>query len=222
MRTFFAVVFDDIVQNTTDVYTDAAHNGLLGSADRMSFQVISNVFTGGPSLTVAVQHSADGRTWQPRSSVPEIDRDLLNWTDTNNHVVFYDTAASVGCLVRLRIALGGSATVRVKITACGRSRYRAPAPVTGIDLGALAEVDPSTPDQDLLDAETCRYLALFSETFKQHKRIVRDGRAALRQEAWDHRRLTTRTARPRHAEAHCACAAAPTPLPSPCGDVKES
>ena len=187
MRTFFAVVFDDIVQNTTDVYTEAAHNGLLGSADRMSFQVISNVFTGGPSLTVAVQHSADGRTWQPRSSVPEIDRDLLNWTDTNNHVVFYDTAASVGCLVRLRIALGGSATVRVKITACGRSRYRPPAPVTGIDIEAHVEADPFMTDADLLDPEDCRGLSLFSATFRSHNRMVQDARTALRQDAWDRR-----------------------------------
>jgi hypothetical protein len=61
MRAFHAVVFDDIVQNSTSVYTDPEHNGLLGSADKVAFQVISNVLSGGPSLYLAVEHSADDR-----------------------------------------------------------------------------------------------------------------------------------------------------------------
>ncbi len=128
MKAFSEVVFDDIIQGTTPVYTDPAYNGLLGLPDKMAIQAISNVFSGGPALTVAVEHSADERTWQQRSLSPEINRESLSWTEANSHVASYDSAGSVACRVRFRIELSGSAIVRVKVIACGRS-HRKWAPV---------------------------------------------------------------------------------------------
>lgn len=163
MRAFYAVVFDDIVQNTTPVYTDPEHNGLLGSADKMSLQVVTNVFSGGPSLTVAVEHSPDDLTWGPRTTTPEINRVALSWTDTNSHVVAYQGAGSAACRVRFRVELSASATVRVKIVACGRSRT----PRLLHHLSAAYPWPPArTPlishgDDVLLDEETKTFVQLF-------------------------------------------------------------
>jgi hypothetical protein len=124
MRAFHAVVFDDVVQNTTPVYTDAEHNALLGSADKMTFQVIANVLDGGPDLTVTVQHAPDDRTWIQRGGEAEIPGASLSVTDTNSLVRSYDSGGTAGCRVRFRVELSESGIVRVKIIACGRSLMR--------------------------------------------------------------------------------------------------
>jgi hypothetical protein len=60
--------------------------------------------------------------WTQRSAEAELNWVSLSWTDTNSHVVSYDSAGSVVCRVRFLLRLSDSATVRVKIIACGRCR----------------------------------------------------------------------------------------------------
>lgn len=205
MRAFYAVVFDDIVQNSTPYFSDPTHSSLLGRAEKISFQVISNVFTGGPTLTVTVQHSVDGLTWQQRGTTPEIDRETLSWTDANNHVVYYDSAWSVGCLIRLRVVLGGSATVRVKITACGRARLRPMPAGEVVEPYRPWEVDPFTTDDELLDKDTCCALDTFARAFGEDASAVRYFRNRVRQDAWNKRRHDCDATPSMRSSLECAC-----------------
>lgn len=195
MRAFHAVVFDDIVQNTTPVYTDPEHNGILGSADKMSLQVISNVLSGGPALTVAVEHSADDEIWVPCTVTPELNRVSLSWTDTNNHVVSYDSGGSALCRVRLRVELSGSATVRVKITACGRSHMRRdPTSSEATDAESNSEIQDVEAvwpfpggDDALLDERTKNNLRILEDMRCPGDAMLAYARNYFRRQAWARR-----------------------------------
>ena len=123
MKRFTALVFDETIHTTTPVYTSNAHNDVLGSADKLCIQAVvdevANITS--PTLTVAIEHSADGRFWIQKNTPPEIDAASTPTGGTTPLVGSDQGGVPSLCLVRLRLTLGGTggtpaAHVRVHVT----------------------------------------------------------------------------------------------------------
>src|SRR5437867_11059040 len=75
MRTVTSLlVYDEFVPTAvaaTPVYSPATANDILGRADQLTWQVVGDnlnaSWTGAVTLTVRLQHSADGRNWLDHS-----------------------------------------------------------------------------------------------------------------------------------------------------------
>ncbi len=114
-----ALVFDDRVTGTADVFTSSDLHCVLGARERAAIQVVADGVTGtAPTLTVQVEHSADGRTWGAKNTVAEVDGALAVGSVTS--LVGFDSGSRPAHpLARLSIRLGGTAPdahVRVWVT----------------------------------------------------------------------------------------------------------
>src|SRR5262249_47086027 len=120
------IAFDEIVAGTVATCTAYQIGDTLGRFDRLAFLVLADTVSGtSPTLTVAIEHSGDGRNFVAKNGTPEVNGVALSARQTNV-VVGADTGAtrSQG-FVRLRVQLGGSspqAHVRIMVTIRDRKR----------------------------------------------------------------------------------------------------
>ncbi|APR86496.1 Hypothetical protein A7982_11848 [Minicystis rosea] len=122
MRRYMMTAMDEFVVSTTAVYTSQDHNQKLGSTDQLAIQVIADQISGtSPTLTLQIEHSADGRNWASKAVTPEINVQALSSASTN---VFYASDAGATptlSFVRFKITLGGTSPVaHLKVNVTGR------------------------------------------------------------------------------------------------------
>jgi hypothetical protein len=123
MRKYMKTVLNDFVVGTTAVYTDTSYNDALGSVDKIALHVVIDQVSGtSPTLTLALEHSCDGRNWVAKNiSGADISGQALLATATNSF--FASDAGTVPFMgfVRIRVALGGTSPVaHVKVHLTGR------------------------------------------------------------------------------------------------------
>ncbi len=118
------LIFDDVVQGTSDVYTDPKWNEKLGVADVFTVGAIASQAGGtSPTLTVQVEQGPDERRWENRNTTAEINGVTLSKTAENVETANDGDPAGATRLafVRLRIQLGGTdPQARLKIWVTGR------------------------------------------------------------------------------------------------------
>jgi uncharacterized ParB-like nuclease family protein len=118
MRLFGQQVFDDAISGTGKTwYSPARYDELLGRADMLAIMAVVTGLTGTtPSLTLAAEHSANGRNWH------EIDTLTVG---LSNDAAYYGTVPLWPRLlarVRLRATLTGTdPSCRLKLYVTGRS-----------------------------------------------------------------------------------------------------
>lgn len=126
-RRFSELVFDEQVSsNDEELYTDTRLALLLGSADALQlFVVATNAVTGGvpPLLTVQIEESPDGISWQNKQVTPEINAEPL-YLDRPTRLLGEDGGAiPTAAYVRLRVIMTGvDCEARVCIYATGRGQ----------------------------------------------------------------------------------------------------
>lgn len=122
MRLFSTTVFDDlIVGNTLTWYTSSETNDLLGQADVLTVQACTRGVGGtAPTLTVALEHSADAQLWTTSQTIIfptaiQNDSSTPGFSQVNLPLLHF---------VRLRISLGGGTASKcyLKLYATGRVR----------------------------------------------------------------------------------------------------
>lgn len=108
------LAFDDEITSQAAVVTSDALVERFGLHDQIALHlVLDNVVgTRSGTVTVALQHSADGVTWLPREANPEIDGVTVKLNETTSAygaVDASDTRTTLP-LVRAQIQLGGNVT----------------------------------------------------------------------------------------------------------------
>jgi hypothetical protein len=126
MRLFNQLVFDGYVSGTANVYSDSAHDALLGLSDQISVAGYSAQVTGTtPTLTIQIEHSFDQRRWLNRNTTAEVNGVTLS---TSQETTFHGqdgdpTARPTLGFGRLRISVGGTTpAAQLRIWATGRDR----------------------------------------------------------------------------------------------------
>lgn len=61
MRQWVQTVFDDFVIGGATSYSSTTYNDQLGSSNQLALQAVADTVTGTATLTVAIEHSNDGR-----------------------------------------------------------------------------------------------------------------------------------------------------------------
>ena len=107
MRKLSILAFDDFVTSSTVVYTTQALNETLGAFDKLTIQAVCDSLSTTPTVSVAIEHSGDQRTWLAKNGTPEIS--AFGPTTAAPSKVGGDTSStgSMG-FVRLSITLGGT------------------------------------------------------------------------------------------------------------------
>jgi len=132
MRVFHSLVFDENVETTGNIYTDASWNSQLGLPDKLTIFALTDTVTGTgtgtnqPQLTVQIEEGPDQVHWQSKLGTATTTAEIFNatlQTSANTIAVGRDagTTPSAG-FIRLRIALGGTspkAHVRIWVTGRG-------------------------------------------------------------------------------------------------------
>lgn len=119
MRLFTELIFDEDVVGTTVVYTSSDFNDLIGQPDVFSVQILGTQVSGASSstLTVAYEHSMDGRTWEQHST-----KSITGINGNFDGIRSFDADTTVhGTLGRLALSFGDTASARVRARLCGRS-----------------------------------------------------------------------------------------------------
>lgn len=122
MRVSTLSLFDETISGTSTIwYTPASTYDALGRGDGFAFAAAVYSVTATTTLTVQVEHSADGQNWINRSSA-EINQSIANASNTAI-VATVDGALPVLLhLVRLRVQLSGTnPQCRLKLTATTRN-----------------------------------------------------------------------------------------------------
>lgn len=129
MRVFHSLVFDENIETTGNIYTDASWNSQLGLPDKLTIFALTDTVTGAnTNLTVQIEEGPDQVHWQSKlgtaTTTAEIFTAALAST-ANTIAVGRDagTTPSAG-FIRLRIQLGPStaspkAHVRIWVTGRG-------------------------------------------------------------------------------------------------------
>jgi hypothetical protein len=122
------LVFDEfvyVVGSSNAVFTDAKFNDMLGRLDQTALFAVADSTAGtAPSLTVQIQHSADGRNWVNKNTTAEISNVSVP-TGATTALYGYDPgSAPSGANVRLAVFLGGtgSPSAHVKVFVCDRDQ----------------------------------------------------------------------------------------------------
>lgn len=122
MRLFQESCFDDFVVGALPTYSSTALDTILGRFDRLAVQLFASQVGGiSPRITLWFEHSADGRRWAEKGSVPAISSEVIAPSTTN--VFAGEDISGVPSLtfVRLRINLEGTAPrAVVRVFVCGR------------------------------------------------------------------------------------------------------
>ncbi len=117
MLVYNEVVFDENLSGTSNWYTSDVYSAVLASADYLRLIGLATQVTGtGPTVTIVLEHSADGQTWVAAST-------LVNAAAlSNNLTVTAQSVEELLGLARLRITLGGtSPTCRLRVGVTGRA-----------------------------------------------------------------------------------------------------
>ncbi len=115
------LVYDNVVQGTTAVYTDPKWNEKMGTADMVLLSAIASQFSGtSPTLTVTAETSADGIYWGEWAGGPLVNAVALSGTDkvgTGSNGYFNNGLR----YMRLKIELGGTdPSTRLQLWWAGR------------------------------------------------------------------------------------------------------
>jgi hypothetical protein len=130
MRTYSVQVFDDVVQtpggSAGPWYSEAEHQGLLGTADALAVGAVVQYLSGASvTVTVTLEHSGDGRNWftHPQGSVvidslASADGILAGYVNDTNAFLPY---------VRFKFAISAAGAVecRIRLYVTGRTVGRA-------------------------------------------------------------------------------------------------
>jgi hypothetical protein len=129
MIVYSETVFDEVLMSTAVSYTSIKHCEALSKGDQLAFIAHGENANAGLSLTVAIEHSADGIHWAQKNTSPEINGAVLN-----NAIGIYGAEplafSPSQAFVRLRIQVGGSglAKARVVVNAFVRDRSKSKPP----------------------------------------------------------------------------------------------
>ena len=116
------LIFDDVIEGTTDVYTDPKLNAELGSPNKFTLVGFASQSSGtSPTLTVQAEVSVgDERYWSNLQGTPEINGTALSTTVRTSFGSTPNIESSTGRM-RFRLALGGTAPKsRVQLYFTGR------------------------------------------------------------------------------------------------------
>jgi len=122
MRIQHDLVFDEIVDGTTSVYTDPKWDDVLGYPDKLTLFVVTDGVSGtSPTILVQLEEGPDQRNWMNKGGGPEIPATAIS-TTAATALAGYDTGAYPNpAYVRARIQLGGtSPRARVRLWVTGR------------------------------------------------------------------------------------------------------
>ncbi|MBI5513299.1 MAG: hypothetical protein HY909_05990 [Deltaproteobacteria bacterium] len=120
MRRYNKVVYHDIVEGTTERFTGAEHNELLGSAEVFVLQWRATSVGGtGPKLTLTLYGSDNGKDWIPRETL--LNQAVLTAGQLNTGAVDSTTSTRTMAGGRIGVALVGTNPVaEVELIVCGR------------------------------------------------------------------------------------------------------
>jgi hypothetical protein len=177
MQQAIVKVFDEYLSDTTPsggtylvtTSTSLEHTELLSSADQIGLQAVVHVLSsaGNLPLTIAIEHSANGRTWKRKNVSAEINAALDISTGTRAYVGGEGFPARASQrFVRLRIDVGDGHTpfsVRLVIEASTRTRTKRLPPTAQV---------PSPP-QPLKFARVMAVLGLRQEAILELERLAR-------------------------------------------------
>jgi hypothetical protein len=121
MRVFHSLVFDENIESSANIYTDASWNSQFGLPDKLTIFALTDTASGTPTLTVQIEEGPDQVHWASKSTTgAEISTTIP--TTANGLLVGRDpgTTPSAG-FIRLRIALtGAGAKSHVRVWVTGR------------------------------------------------------------------------------------------------------
>src|SRR4051812_44198546 len=127
MRVFHSLVFDENIEATTNIYTDASWNAQLGLPDKLTIFALTDTVSGtSPTLSVQIEEGPDQVHWQSKLGTATTTAEIFSTalSAAANTVAVGRDAGAVpsAAFIRLRIALGGTspkAHVRVWVTGRG-------------------------------------------------------------------------------------------------------
>jgi hypothetical protein len=128
VRRITLVVFDDVVGTTVRITNPVSSDELahlLGMFDALAIEAVTDQATTGSSLSVQIQHSADGEHWMAKAASPEVPTTALNVGQTTVLPIGYDDGSLPSlALVRFKLVFqGGSpagAAIKVTVTTYDR------------------------------------------------------------------------------------------------------
>lgn len=121
-RLWVATVFDDVIMGTGAAYSSPDFNDNLGKFDKIAVHAVVDQVTGtGPTFTLQLEHSGDGRNWLNMNTTAEINAVSISVSAVNSMIGVDSGSVPTLAFVRARVQLGGGATgARVKVHACLR------------------------------------------------------------------------------------------------------
>lgn len=108
-------VFNEYVSGAGPFYTSQKHNDMLGKDDQLSIQAVVDDVDIAGTVTVQIQHSADGRNFVNKATAAEINAATLQ-TNKANTATGQDNGASPSlAFVRLAVSLATTTRAHVKL-----------------------------------------------------------------------------------------------------------
>ena len=121
MKKYDQEIFNDFIMGAgAVVYTSAAFNLLLASADQISLQAITDQVTTTGSIAGELEHSGDGRNWTSVSGTPELSVATTAGATTGAFASFTGSSRVVNNFVRLKLTMSTSTAAHVVVRAVGR------------------------------------------------------------------------------------------------------
>jgi hypothetical protein len=124
MRVFHSLVFDENIESSANLYTDASWNSQLGLPDKLTIFALTDTASGTPTLSVAIEEGPDQVHWQGKLSTATTTADIFStFATTANQILVGRDAGTVpsAAFIRLRITLtGASAKAHVRLWVTGR------------------------------------------------------------------------------------------------------
>jgi hypothetical protein len=121
MRKASITAYDDFVQGTSATYySDTTYNVALAMYDKVAVQVVADSASGTtPTLTVAWEHSNDGRNWHEKATL--VDAGAVSTTATATFFGSDNGSTPSMALCRVAITLGGTTPAcHVRVHVCAR------------------------------------------------------------------------------------------------------
>src|SRR5436305_1596030 len=110
-------VFDDFLLANVAVLTSQELIVALGQYDYLALQAVADNVTVNGTLTVQIQHSADGRLFGPKNGTAEIAAQTITASQTTPLYGYDGSTAPSLAFIRLSIAATVAAHVRIMVTA---------------------------------------------------------------------------------------------------------
>jgi hypothetical protein len=122
MLQFNILAFNAVVTGTSPVYSDASLNDRIGEADYLGLHVIATQGAGtSPTVTVQVEHSADGIRWLNKQATAEINAIAVGSLGPPGNMTGEVSGKPGLGRARLRVQLGGTGpSAQVQVFLAGR------------------------------------------------------------------------------------------------------